>query len=152
MNDPDKNRFAPLSIAEILVDVVMLFSALVIFAIILYILVPAGSINESIRNLYHLATLFFVAIISGIIYAKRHRKVFMKGELHFLAVILLLSFIATYLNFASAKEVLDLNKMLFIYWSGLASVLGPVILGAWTGGFIGSRIFSNPGLPGNENQ
>ena len=142
MNDADKNKFAPLSIAEILVDVVMLFSALVIFAIILYMLFPVGSINEGMRNFYHLTFLFFVAVLSGIIYAKRHKKVFMKGELHYLVVILIMSFIAAYLNFASATEALDQDRMLYIYWSGLASVLGPVITGAWTGGFIGSMLFS----------
>jgi hypothetical protein len=141
MDKSDNNRFAKLSIAEILVDIVMLFSTLVIFAMILYIVVPVNTINEQVRNLIHLAFLFFISIISGIIYAKRHGKVFFRGEHHYLIVILVICFIQVFMNLGSVDESLALKDILPVYWSWLIFILGPIITGAWTGGFIGSRIF-----------
>ena len=150
MDKSNENRFAALSVAEILVDIVMLFSTLVIFAMVLYLVVPVNTISETVRNLYHLATLFFIAIISGVIYAKRHGKVFFKGEHHYLIVILIIWFIQMYMNLGSINKELELSEKLPVYWSWLLSILGPVIVGAWVGGFIGSRLFSK--TPSAENK
>lgn len=141
MNASKKIMFAPPSIVEILVDVVMLFFALAIFAFILYAFVPGDTINEGFRNLYHQVTLFFVTIISGIIYARRHQKVFIRGELHYLIVVLILSIISTNLNLSSINEKPDLSTMLSMYWTELVVFLIPIFMGAWTGGFIGSFLF-----------
>ena len=142
MDKSGNNKFAKLSIAEILVDIVMLFSTLVIFAMILYIVVPVNTLNAQARILIHLAFLFFISIISGIIYAKRHGKVFFRGEHHYLIVILVICFIQVFMNLGSVDESLALKDKLPVYWSWLISILGLIIIGAWTGGFIGSRIFS----------
>lgn len=152
MNVSKKLMFAPPSIAEILVDVVMLFSALIIFAFILYVVVPANTITEGFRNLYHQVTLFFVTIISGIIYAMRHRKVFIRGEFHYLIVVLILATISTCLNVSSINTELDLGAKLSMYWSELVVFLIPIFIGAWTGGFIGSILFTKTNPPGNKQE